>query len=183
MCTLHLHALSVIFSCSPSKSKIVSLTGLLIWVVIPSARQHCHHRLQHISGPWWLTTTLNCVTFYLDWNLPECGRKRGLLSTPSILETWLAQIWVETGGYTDFSLLLYAHSQNLWWVYIDRNSNTDGSILTCLMEHRKTTFFRWVIKEILNHIRSMVEIFSTPSSTDQNPIVILGGWDDKWVWL
>lgn len=96
---------------------IFFLAGLLIWVLPHLASQYCHLHLQLISGPWWHTTTPNCVMSYLDWNLPECGRSRVLLSTSSTPETWLALILVNTGGFIAFCLPLYDHSQNPWWVY------------------------------------------------------------------
>jgi hypothetical protein len=96
---------------------IFFLAGLLIWVLLRLASQHCRQHLQLISGPWWHTITPNCVMSYLDWNLPECGRSGGLLSTFFTLETWLALISVKTGGFTAFCLQLYDHSQNPWWVY------------------------------------------------------------------
>jgi len=54
---------------------------------------------------------------YLDWNLPECGRSGGLLSTSFTLETWLALTSVNTGGFIAFCLPLYDHSRSPWWVY------------------------------------------------------------------
>lgn len=96
---------------------IFLLAGLLIWVLLHLASQHCHQHLQLISGPWWHTTTPNCVMSCLDWNLPDCGRSRELLSTSCTLEIWLALISAETGGFTAFFLPLYDHSQNPWWVY------------------------------------------------------------------